>query len=331
VIEVAFLDVGNADSIVVITPKRSAIVIDVPRPLQVESWLNQQDCSAIDAVFFTHNHRDHTPALDKLVVFLNLWLRTGTIAQVYLPTEYIATAIDNPLLEDALEKLVRWDSREFAIERAEKRPSPIKLGDIDVRILHPSFLFVEQHRKRMKPNEPSLVLSLEYGEFRSLLLADIEGAGLETLLGYTDDNDLKCNIIKIPHHGAWQPQNAEMLQQLFDRADAEFAVLSVGSTNPHGHVVPQLFVELLKRQKDVSSRLARFVCTEVTRTCVHTSAERKRMGKKGKQGLAQKRPCAGNVVIQAKPDGSWLFQTEAEHDLRLQTIERPACLGQADL
>lgn len=328
-IEVAFLDVGNADSIVVIKPQQSAIVIDVPRPLQVESWLNRHGCSSIDAIFFTHDHRDHIPALNNLVDFLHLWLKTKTIAQVYLPTEYIRNAdATNPLLKDAFEKLSRWAGRKFAVERAEKRASPIQVKDISIRILHPPFLFVEKLTERPKPNESSLVLSLEYREFSALLLADIEGKGLETLLNETSEGDLRCNVIKIPHHGAWQPQNAEMLQQLFDRADAELAVLSVGSTNPHGHVVPQLFSELLKRQKNASSRLARFVCTEVTRTCVHTSAERKRMGKKG---LTQKRPCAGDIVIQAEQDGNWVFKTEPEHRAHLQTIERPACLGQAEL
>jgi len=335
VIELAFLDVGNADSIVVTKLSTPAIVIDVPYPRKVEDWLDQYECQDISAVFFTHNHRDHIPSLINLVTFLGGWLKKGTIAQVYIPLGYIDHAIasaDDPKsqqkLRHAMDKLNLWDGRSFSIEGAAKRHSPIKLGDIEMRLLHPSMLFIKQYKRNNQRNELSLVLRLEYGDFNALLLADIEGGGLEKLLNYTDDNELKCNVMKIPHHGAWQKQNSKMLRELFDKADTEFAVLSVGSTNPHGHVVSELFRELLKRQNDNGTRLTQFVCTEITRTCVHTAAQRQSMNNKG---LEHKRPCVGNVVVQAQRNGSWTFKMRAVHQTHLQKVERPACLGQADL
>lgn len=322
-IEVAFLDVGNADSIVITTSAQSGIVVDVGKPRQTEDWLTQRGCKHIEGLFFTHKHQDHTPSLDKLVTFLDGWLETRTIGKIYLPTDYIRLAINTPRMQHSFAKLSLLDGK---ISRAETSNSPIELGSMGIlHILHPSFLFVEQNSSS---NALSLILRLEYGCFSALLLADIEGAGLKALLNKSSADCLKCNVLKVPHHGAWQSENEVMVQDLFDRADAEFVVLSVGSTNPYGHVVPHLFVELFKRKNDTDKRLKQFVCTEVTRTCVFARDERENMGKRG---LEQKRPCGGDVVIRATQDGNWLFANEIEHNQVLQTIERPACFGQADL
>lgn len=333
-IEVAFLNVGNADSIVVTKVASPAIVIDVPQPRKVKTWLKQQNCQSINAVFFTHNHRDHIPSLENLVVFLEDWVKQGTIRQVYLPTGYISSAIPSgsdpksERMRDAMDRLLLLDKNAFHIIRAEKGHSNLESGQIKLQVLHPSFTFMELNKDNLECNEPCLVLRLDYGDFSVLLLADVEGKGLDELLSPSTMDQLQCNIMKVPHHGAWQNQNATNLKRLFDNADPEFAILSVGSTNQHKHVVPELFSELLHRYRNSKKRLARFVCTEVTRTCVYTKSERQELGK---QGLSHRQPCAGDVIIQAQFNGSWKFKNAPEHDLQLQKVERPACLGKADL
>ncbi|RUT08303.1 hypothetical protein DSM106972_014710 [Dulcicalothrix desertica PCC 7102] len=62
---------------------------------------------------------------------------------------------------------------------------------------------------------------------------------------------------------------------MLEKIDAELAVLSVGSTNTYGHVVPELFKLLLDQKDDKSKKLEKFVCTEVTRTCVYSASKRK--------------------------------------------------------
>lgn len=334
-IEVAFLNVGNADSIVVTRAASPAIVIDVPKPQKVKTWLKQQNCQFIDAVFFTHDHRDHIPSLENLATFLEDWAQQGTIRQVYLPSEYVSRAISpdgkSKLARnrDAIDKILLLQQKHsFNILRAEKGHENLEFEQIKVQVLHPSFMFMELNKDGLKRNESCLVLRLDYGDFSALLLADIEGKGLEELLKSSTTGQMKCNIIKVPHHGAWQNQNAINLKTLFDNADPEFAILSVGSTNPHKHVIPELFSELLHRCRNRKKRLNQFVCTEVTRTCVYTKTE---IQERGKQGLAHRLPCAGDIIIQAQFTGSWQFKNESDHSIRLQSVERPACLGKADL
>jgi beta-lactamase superfamily II metal-dependent hydrolase len=99
--------------------------------------------------------------------------------------------------------------------------------------------FIEKHlaQTRSRLNEISLVLRISYDQFAALLLADIEGEGLKECLDICTEDELKANIVKIPHHGAY-PKNSEDLKQLLEKIDAEIAILSVSSTNPYGHVMP---------------------------------------------------------------------------------------------
>lgn len=145
------------------------------------------------------------------------------------------------------------------------------------------------------------------------------------MLNRCTDDDLHCHILKIPHHGAWQ-QDAEGTESLFTRANPELAILSVGSTNTYNHVQPGLFRALLHLQQ--TQRLQRFVCTEVTRTCVHTAQERADMKQKG---LPSRQACAGDIVIEANHSGTWAVCNMATHQARVDAIERAACRRRADL
>ena len=79
------------------------------------------------------------------------------------------------------------------------------------------------------------------------MLADLEGKGITECLSICSDEELKAEIIKIPHHGAWKETGGEF-EKLLDKIDPILAVLSVGSNNKYGHVKPDLFSELLKRK-----------------------------------------------------------------------------------
>jgi hypothetical protein len=140
-------------------------------------------------------------------------------------------------------------------------------------------------------------------------------------------DELNANIVKIPHHGAW-PKNGDDLKQLLETIDAEIAVLSVGSTNNYGHVVPELFSLLLSLKNDTSKRLKNFACTEVTRTCVHSASERSSMGK---SGLAKQQLCAGEITICAETSGQWELKTQTVHEDIISSLTHPACKGKADL
>jgi hypothetical protein len=189
-------------------------------------------------------------------------------------------------------------------------------------------LYAQDHLAIVKgrDNEISVVLRVSYGDFAALLLADIEGSGLKECIETCQSHELSANIVKIPHHGAY-PKNGDDLKYLLETIDAELAVLSVGSTNTYGHVVPELFNLLLNQKDNESKKLDKFVCTEVTRTCVHSASKLTAMGK---SGLEKGQRCAGEITIRAETSGEWDLKTETEHESVISTVKYPACKGQMD-
>ena len=350
--QIIFLPVGNADSIV-IQSESSTIIVDIGKPKILEDLLQKNKTSKIDKIYITHAHEDHCPSLTNLVDFLSNLRNKISIEHLHFPYDLIRAARskikahkNNPnynskdlkskkyqRLDDALIRIEQW-SRNNEITH-----SPIVLngekyfdGILKVEALHPSQAYIESHFdiNTSKLNEISTVLRVGYGKFSALLLADIEGAGLTELLNFWKLNskktDFTTNIVKMPHHGAY-PKNGKDLEELLALVDAELAILSVGSTNTYGHVEPKLFKALIELQKNGDRRLTKFICTEVTRTCVHSASDRLTMGK---SGLAKSQKCAGEITIIADVGGKWDLKTETDHSNEIKNFQYAACDGRSD-
>lgn len=345
VCQFAFLDVGNADSIIVLPESsstvQSAVIIDIPKARVVSKWLEDQMVSVIDCIFFTHDHRDHIPSLPIFVTFAADWLKSHSINTVCFPVESIRNYVQQlrdsdkstpqyKRLRHAMDQLLLWEKeKHLNVRRVDRTTESLIYGLVTINILHPTYLFAETHfaNNPTQVNETSLVLRIAYGKFVALLLADIEGRGLTELLSNCTPSELKAHLVKIPHHGAW-PANSNEFEQLLRIIDAELAIISVGSQNQHGHVVPELFQLLLNLRQDSSQLLSKFLCTEVTRTCTNSTSERVIMGK---QGLNRRQICGGDIVINADSSGHWIMQNQTIHDQTIQNIPRSACLGKADI
>lgn len=337
-IRITFLDVGHGDCII-ISQSISAVVVDVRSKRRLEKWLEDHGIKNIDCLHFTHGYQDHSPSLTDFVTFISGWMKKedAQVRRLCLPTEVIRnpsraisstniSEAEKNRLQSALDKLELWcNTKTLEILRGEQDFRPHSYGDITVHILHPSFVrFERQNAKRANSlNETSIVLRVDYGAFRALLLADLEGSGISSLLASCDQNVLKSNVVKIPHHGAW-PANSDELRQLLQVADPEIAVLSVGSINQYEHVLPELFQALLDLKSDSSYRLGEFVCTEITRTCAWDAIKRQTNKRKN---LEQKLPCAGDVSIVAEPSGSWVREESAKHAEVVDKVDYAACRG----
>ena len=203
-------------------------------------------------------------------------------------------------------------------------------GQLKIEALHPSQVYIESYLSS-NPNVISIVLRVIYGKFTALLLADIENQGITQLLSFLKKkskcNDFTTNVVKIPHHGAW-PSNGDELSELLTFIDAEIAVLSVGSKNKYGHVKPKLFQALIELQQNNNKRMNKFICTEVTRTCVKSASEQSQMEK---SGLPQQKLCAGEITILAQTSGNWELKTETEHQKVIEDIKYAACQNRLDL
>ncbi|MBD1215649.1 MAG: ComEC/Rec2 family competence protein [Dolichospermum sp.] len=334
--EFVFLPVGNADSIIIYPDGGSAVVIDLHKIPLLRKWFQNRKETNISRIYITHEHRDHFPSLEDLVTFLDNWLKSGKVGSICLPYQVYqqakkkvaANRAANKRLEDALDQLARWEKKSIiTFIEVTRGSNPYSQDSLEIHALHPGLLYAQDHLANTggKDNEISVVLRVNYGDFTALFLADIEGAGLKECvdLSIANPNEFIANIVKIPHHGAW-PKNSDDLQKLLETINAEIAVLSVGSTNGHGHVVPELFNLLITLQNDDSKQLKQFVCTEVTRTCVHSASDISNMKK---SGLAKQQLCAGEITILAETSGNWVLRTQTNHKDVISTLPYPACQG----
>ncbi|MCP3958875.1 MAG: MBL fold metallo-hydrolase [bacterium] len=343
---IVFLQVGNADCTLVRTPDACAIV-DLPKQRPLNDCLKRHEIRSIDRLFVTHDHSDHFLGLERLVNWLESWVRDERpVVALHLPDGLWQRAqerlkelkgdgqVDSrkyQRLQSTMAKIFEWDQGDHV------RCSPVSAGHdiadygpLSFKVLHPSWLEVETQRatRRAAHNEWSLVLRVGYGAFAAVLLADLEGEGLTSLLDRTDRRgpaSIRCHVLKIPHHGAW-PKNARELVALLEHADPEMAVLSVGSRNSYGHVRPELFRALLDLRNRRDRRLRTFACTEVTRTCALPVAEQSPHGR----GLPTPRPCAGDIIVEAETDGRWSWPGEEGHRVTVKSVPLAACLNRAE-
>ena len=334
--EFVFLPVGNADSIIIYPDGGSAVVIDLHKIPLLRKWFQNRKETNISRIYITHEHRDHFPSLEDLVTFLDNWLKSGKVGSICLPYQVYqqakkkvaANRSANKRLEDALDQLARWEKKSIiTFIEVTRGSNPYSQDSLEIHALHPGLLYAQDHLDKTggKDNEISVVLRVNYGDFTALFLADIEGAGLKECvdLSIKKPNEFIANLVKIPHHGAW-PKNSDDLQKLLETINAEIAVLSVGSTNGHGHVVRELFNLLITLQNDDSKQLKQFICTEVTRTCVHSASDISTMKK---SGLAKQQLCAGEITILAETSGNWVLKTQTNHKDVISTLPYPACQG----
>lgn len=344
-LNLSFLSVGNADCMVALPKSRKAVVVDIGDVFRAEKHLRGLGIDTISLIYITHEHRDHVPTVVDLQAFLARWLGDGhSVGRVRLPPKIIESWSKSRknmelqgkskaalLVKVAMQKLADYDRRKQpAILGHGRGEEPHRDGDLAIDVLHPSSMFLESEPEAPpNSNEASMVLRLSYGQFAAMLLGDLDGRGAEecALLSQQDPDLVRAHVVKIPHHGAWprSKKAAKALVELLKAIRPELAVLSVGSSNPHGHVKPDLFSCLLDLK--ASFGLQSFVCTEATRTCMLSPAEGLKLGQRG---MSEIHRCAGNITVKAETSGKWeLVTEEPDHPARVRAIPFAACARRA--
>lgn len=342
--EFAFLAVGNADSIVVCPDDGLSVVVDIPKPRTVSDFLVSKKRLNIGSIYVTHTHRDHFAPFSEFVAFLEQWFGLGgSVTNVFVANEAYNDAFTElkklekirpkkfKELHHALERLQDWRVNAIHFQHPNRSLKPsYQSGALATYVLHPEQLFAAKHLAKSKTglNERSIVLKVTYNGFAALLLADVEKDGLDDILKlYSEQPEiLHADLVKIPHHGAW-PVNSSSLATLLRTVNAQLAVLSVGSKNSYGHVVPALFRLLNELVDDSSIRLLKFLCTEVTRTCAFSLSERLAAGS---AGLANRMPCAGHIIVTAHDEVTWTLNTETDHSGVVSGLKYAACEHRGD-
>lgn len=327
-IKIAFLDVGQADTIVIsCLNTHEAIVVDYVNAKAVLDYLKREEITQLRGIIITHLHADHYSGVTTLLK--NYWQVPGMQeCKVVAFNEIFNQKNLQKLIQDAdehssnyekfsketshiistsLQDLIDWrdqNDSKYALLQVQLGSSvPYQSeGTLikSLQLLHPHAAnFRKLEAKGL--NNTSVVLQVIGPGSSALLTGDLEPEGWRQLCA--NHSDLHSDILKFPHHGgAWKDED---IDALLDKVDPSIVVISVGSegferyTHPH----PDVFRALSRRPN------IHVLCTQATSQCQELVLKARnsvidqlkaKASKRGDKLIGSRRgcPCAGTVIIE---------------------------------
>lgn len=328
-LKIAFLDVGQGDTIVISDPTtHEAIVIDCINANAVLDYLTQEKIKYLRGILITHLHSDHFSEVDYLLKRYDLVPGLNECESVGFnqivdkdKDEYEMLLHDGDEHASYYERLLakkhwarsssirtirQWckdDKPRFMNPQVDGVPRPIRFeGDLaqSISLIHPYAIDMpELYTKGL--NNTSAVVRISSPHSSVLLTGDLEPAGWKELRKVTN---LKSDVLKFPHHGgAWTKQ--EDIDDLLNIVDPSIVIISVGSKgyDKYKHPNTEVF-EALKNRPNIH-----LLCTQATNQChSHVMAQQRvvrglltmQAAKNGQKLIGSKRgcPCAGTIIIE---------------------------------
>ena len=247
-LEVTVLDVGQGDSLFVVSPGGHTLLIDGggafagfpgheernavdPGEEAVSPYLWSRGFQKLDVVALSHAHQDHLGGLRAVLENF----RVGTL--------WVGREVSSPALA-SLEAMAR--NKGIPIEQ-ERRARTFVWDGVAGEFLWPETAASEVASSAK--NDDSLVLKLTFGRERILLPGDAEKKTEREILAEHSEDALQADILKIGHHGGRNSSMPDFLAAVRPR----IAVISAGADNPYGHPSP----EVLQRLADMNVRILR--------------------------------------------------------------------------
>ena len=219
-VNLLFLSVGQGDACLIAFSTGERIMVDTG-PFEARDHLVDQlhalGVEALDAVFVTHGHGDHTGNLLTLV-------RRFDVPRVYFgggEGEY----------GDLMEKV----RRRGVICTLLREGDAFAFGEAALTVLSPL-----HDRTYDDLNGSSAVLRLTYGDNAALFMADATAQAEEYMLFRYHRAELRADVLKVGHHGSLSSSSLRFLRVV---APA-LAVISVGRDNEYGHPATEVLLRL---------------------------------------------------------------------------------------
>jgi competence protein ComEC len=234
-LHVYFLDVGQGDAILIVTPSGKQVLVDGgPAPSVVLAQLARHmpfwDRS-LDLVVATQPDADH---LAGLVAVMERYTVGAVLAQEWPDRARDAT-------------VSRWS--QLIAERRPARISPqagtkfqIESG-VEMTLLHPPS--GTDATASLSSNDASLVTRLTFRGVSFLFTGDVEAEGEDMLI--RSGRLQSSTVLKASHHGS----KTSTSQEFLDLADPLLVVISVGAGNPFGHPSPEVLARLAERNTQI--------------------------------------------------------------------------------
>ncbi len=207
-LKVYFLDVGQADSIL-ISNNNHNMLIDAGNnedgPLLVKYLKEELNITKFDYIVGTHPHEDHIGGLDDII-------NSFEVENILLPEVTTTTKTFEDVLDSIANKNLNITIPEI--------DSTFKLGEADL-----SVIYTGTDEKDL--NNSSIVLKMIFGDYSYLFTGDAETKVEELILNKNIDID----VLKVGHHGS----NTSSSESFLNKVTPSYAVISVGKDNSYNH------------------------------------------------------------------------------------------------
>ncbi|MBV9927715.1 MAG: MBL fold metallo-hydrolase [Acidobacteria bacterium] len=220
--KVVVLDVGQGDSILVVTPGNKTALIDAGEPGDgkvVLAALKKYGVDHLDLFVATHSHADHIGAADEVIKGVN-------VGEVW----YSGVPNTTKQYEDFLKAV---DEKGLGLKRVAPGQEFALGGGARILVLAPIEPLFKKEDLRSGGNEPnanSVVTRLDYGAFSMLLTGDAEEQTERERLIKNGAN-IRATVLKVGHHGSKYATSEDFLK----RGEFKYAVISAGLDNRYGH------------------------------------------------------------------------------------------------
>jgi len=214
---VHFIDVGQADSILILLPNGENMLIDggdTGNAKTIMDYMKKHNVTSIDYLVASHPHADHIGGLPAIIDAMD-------ISNIYMPRVSHTTLTFERLLTSIQNKGLQ-------IDQAIDGVSILAMPELAIDILGPVREDYKDH------NDHSAVVKLTYRNISFLFMGDAEGASESHISG-----NISADVLKVGHHGSSTSTSDSFLRKV----KPSYAVICVGK-NSYGHPTDDVLFRL---------------------------------------------------------------------------------------
>jgi len=208
-LKVHFIDVGQADSILIQLPNEQTMLIDGGNSVNAKTimgYIHSHNITSIDYLVATHPHADHIGGLPAIIDSMD-------IQNVYMPRKNHDTQTFERLLE-SIEK------KGLQINEVKAGVSVLSIPGLEIDVVAP---LRENYRKL---NDYSAVIKITFLSTAFLFMGDAEALSEGEITA-----DVSADVLKVGHHGSDTSTSTTFLS----RVSPSYAVILVGKGNSFRH------------------------------------------------------------------------------------------------